>query len=334
MDALNNINNTNFAPTPGQPTQQRGSSRRIMIAAAVCVTLILISSLVWWFLNRNKKDETTSSSGGTTTTTIITAPPSIPQFPIVQQEEQGEQTQKDQKLSEIGMEYMLLPGHTPSMSVPVKLQPIPQGNPVYSMVSCQTKDDNTIAIRHQGKYLTVVTPSICRFESRRIGASCFKLVSGFCSTDKYVMFRHGNGKFLRAAMEDDEEDLYTLVCKDSPTTANFKLFCWKIDAPERLNMYSGKTCGCKIDASGVEVCQPCGDEEETEITLGPFPELMGFTVANARSVLNSKYPQLVVVDVACPGDQTCPSIKQPGSEVVTLFYNPEDGRINKVPTVQ
>ena len=242
-----------------------------------------------------------------------------------------------EKLTELSMDYLLLPGHVPNTNVPIKLVPRPSGHPVYAAVSCDTPDDNTIAIRHAGKYLTVVTPSICRFESRKIGASCFTMVPGFCGQgNDFVMFRHSvSGKFLRASMEGEDEELYTLVCKDSPTTENYRLFCWKVPPPGRQNMYSGKLCGCKVDASGVETCYPCDEDRAAPpTTVGPFPELVGFTVDNAKAVLRAKHPGLLTVDVACPKGQTaCRPVVYKDRQTVTLFYDPETGRINRVPSV-
>lgn len=244
------------------------------------------------------------------------------------------QPPSEQKLMEIAMEYLLLPGHTPDTTT-AKLVPIKAGNPVYALVNC---NDDGVAIRHNKKYLTVVTPSLVRWERRKI--SCFRVTSGFCGSEDYVMLRHTeSGNFLRAAMKDDEEPLYTLVCKDAPTQQNFRLFCWKLSGIERKNIYGDNDCGCKFDPiSGTEICKRCGDVVEQAPPLpdtqpGPFPEVVGFDVRRAREWILSQYPSLNILSVSCPQQTTaCPPVQQPGS--VVLYYNPDDNRVNRIPYVQ
>lgn len=254
---------------------------------------------------------------------------------VTSQQEKNDVSESE-KLTELSMDYYLLPGHVPGTTTPIKVVPRRTGLPVFAAVSCDSPDDNTVAIRHDGKYLTVITPSICRFETRKIGASCFTIVPGFCGQGDFAMFRHASsGKFLRASMEGEDEELYTLVCKDAPTTENYRLFCWKLAAPARQNMYSDKFCGCKVDSSGVETCYPCDEDKAAQAdTIGPFPELVGFTVDNAKAVLAAKHPNVLTVEVSCPSDQTeCRPVVYKDRQTVTLFFDPQTGRVNRVPSV-
>lgn len=312
-------------------------SKLPMILSALLVVLVLCA-ISFFVLKRRRSFESQGNPRPTPTPSTTPIVYQTPQTIVMQQQDEDTQSSIDSKLTELSMEYLLLPGHVPDSNVPIKVAPRPSGHPVYAVVSCDTPDDNTVAIRHAGKYLTVVTPSICRFETRRIGASCFTMVPGFCGQgNDFVMFRHSlTGKFLRASMEGEEEALYTLVCKDAPTTENYRLFCWKVPTPERQNMYSGKLCGCKVDTSGVETCYPCDEDTVSPPdTIGPFPELVGFTVDNAKAVLRAKHPGLLTVDVACPADQTtCRPVVYKDRQTVTLFFDPDTGRINRVPSVQ
>jgi len=312
----------------------------MVLYAVGAICCVLVALACFYFLTRKEPREMRTADPSLLNTPVQTDTVKTPQV-VIQTEENdvdmGRET-RNFKLTELSMDYMLLPNHVPGIETPIKLTPRRAGLPIFAAVSCDSPDDNTMAIRHDGKYLTVVTPSICRFESRRIGASCFTMVSGFCGQGDYIMFRHAvSGKFLRASMEGEDEDLYTLVCKDAPTTSNYRLFCWKLASAPRQNMYSDKFCGCKVDDSGVETCYPCDEDRvtQTESVVGPFPELIGFTVDGAKAVLRAKHPNVLTVDIACPSEQTnCRPVVYQNRQTVTLFFDPDTGRINRVPMVQ
>jgi hypothetical protein len=293
----------------------------------ILLALIVFSSSLGLFLARSRNQLTPSTGTFDGTPVVIINTPEPPEEPISQEPTSStippSSTPTEQKLMEIAMEYLLLPDHTPDETA--KLSPIKPGNKVYALVNCGT---DGVAIRYDKKYLTVVTPSLVRWERQKL--SCFRVTSSFCGSENYVMLRHvDTGNFLRAAMTEDDEPLYSLVCKDAPTTVNFRLFCWKLSGVERKNVYADSDCGCKFDpVSGTEVCKNCDTKP------GQFPEVVGFEVNKARDWILSQDPSLQVIPVSCPQQSSvCPPVQmQPG--VVVLYFDPVNNRVNRIPYVQ
>ena len=336
--------------SPFNTTGMPATTRNKWIIPVLVVVVICLCSVSMYFVTR--KDSSSSQASKIPYPPIV--PPLIPpasptvDTPTVYDPQFSSTIQptgkREEKLMEVSMEYMLLPGHAPGKDGTLVQRPA--ANPVYSLVSCGTSSgalEDDVAIRWDGKYLTVATGSIVRWENRKIGASCFKVVSSFCSDTNYVMFRHRqSGKFLRAAMENDPETLYSLVCKDSPTTGNYRLFCWKFASDiQRKNMYSQNECGCRFDPiSGTEVCKNCNGVVSNapplpSISIGPFPELVGFELDRAKQWLSVNHPELTIVEIPCSSTPCDPvRVNAPNGKTVVLFFNPLDRRVIQIPQVQ
>ena len=245
----------------------------------------------------------------------------------------------DSKLTNFGFESLLKPGYVPNAQA--VLVPKPAANPIYALVNCGLSNTR-YAIRWQNRFLTVVTGDVVSWtDQKEEPNSCFAMIPGWCKTangDEYVMLRSAtNGHFVRA---DDATG--KLVCKDSPTQNTALKYCWKLRGPVLASEVTPPgQCGCQFDPNAkAVVCKPCtvatSAAPATPAPLpGPWPELIGWDVQQAKQFLEKKYPHVAIFAFACPAKTECPIsvANPPGQPYVILRYSAETGRILFTPSV-